>query len=256
MPKKSKETKKTEPTVDVAQDLKEIAGEDVQVSAEFTKSEQSEKVNSAAEDPAPKAEQPLPKHLEEEAAAVKELFDAVMKKIEDFKSGQAYLEGDVPVNLPLRTGPGINPGDRKFNFIDELHLDQRYAYRWANKKMVDYHRGRGRWTVDHKDFTVMTRARGGQYHFAPSPEGHVMCGDLVLMATTRERDEYLKHRIREKTRTAEGRARGNLRSVGETLGVEVTEDSDALGPKAARLLKLIEQELGPDARRIFLGATR
>jgi len=208
--------------------------------------------DAAVASPSPEPPTEVPQHLIEQARAAQEVVERLMRQIEDFKSGEAYLEGDIPVTLPSMKGPGFNPSDRKLNWIAEKHLDSRLAFRWGHKSMVDYHRARGRWAVVKKDFDKMTMARGGTYAFSTSPEGFVVCGDLVLMATTREQNERLKQAVRDKTRRGEARARSPLYNQGEKLGVEVTE-GDMGGPKAQRILAYLEKELGPDVRRVFLG---
>jgi hypothetical protein len=205
---------------------------------------------------APVPEGPLPAHLADRAAALQELTTKLQAEIEAFKSGQAYLDGDVPVYLDSLGGSGVGPTDRRVGWIDPRHLDSRYSFRWCNKQMVDYHRAKQRWTVQKKDFDLMVRARGGEYTYGANAEGHVICGDLVLMATTQEINAALMKKVRDKTRRGEGRARGGLRKLGDELGMEVTGDDD-VGPKIQKIMSTISRELGPDALKIFQGnATR
>ncbi|MGH7262105.1 MAG: hypothetical protein ACREI9_15795, partial [Nitrospiraceae bacterium] len=86
---------------------------------------------------------PLPRALAERAEAVEKLFKDVMSEIDAFKSGQAYLEGDLPIFLTGLGGPGFTPGQRQINWINPGHIDPQIHVRWSNKLMVDYHRADG-----------------------------------------------------------------------------------------------------------------
>ena len=203
-------------------------------------------------DEAPKAEaKPLPRALKERMEATEQLLAATMAEVEKFKSGQAYLEGDLPIWLEGLGGPGFTPGQRQINWINPSHLDPQAHFRWSNKLMVDYHRGDGYRPIDHDEFKTMTKARGGQYSFPRTPEGHVQCGDLILIITSKSWYEQLQKRNRDKTARKEGRVKETLRSKGKELGVEVDDGSSALGPKVQRLLEMLEKQLGPEAKALF-----
>lgn len=215
--------------------------------AEAKPAEPSEVPTTEPTDPQP--EVALPPELIERSQMLKELIEETQREIEAFKS-QGYLDGDVPVYLPLRTGMGMGPTDRSIGWIDPKHLDPRYAFRWCNKKKVDQHRAKGRDVVPHKVFQQMTIARGGRYSYGSSAEGHVVCGDLILMYTSKEHQEALNEAVRKRTARGESRAKGVLRAKGKELDVEVTAEDD-VGPKVKALIAQAVKELGPDALRIF-----
>lgn len=234
----------------------EVATESAKTEAAIKDEDPPDDAAAPTPEPTPdNGDKPLPPALAERAAALQQLTKELTDEIQKFKSGQSYLDGDVPVYLDTLGGSGIGPTDRRIAWIDKRHLDSRYAFRWANKQMIDYHRAKGRWDVKKSDFDLMVKARGGRYSFGSNQEGQVICGDLVLMATTQEHNERLKSKVRAKTASSEGRARGNLRKLGEKLGVEVTADDD-VGPKVQAIIKTIAQELGPDALKVFQGQTR
>ena len=224
------------------------------------KPEQAEAVPEQVEVPAQEApaveeakpaDKPLPKALAERAAAVESLFDDVMKEIEAFKSGEAYLEGDLPIFLQGLGGPGFTPGQRQINWVNPGHIDPQVHMRWSNKLMVDYHRADGYSPIDYDEFQKMTKARGGSYSFPRTPEGHVQCGDLIMIITSKSWYEQLQKRNRDKTRRKEGRVKDTLRSKGKELGMEVDDGANALGPKVQRLLDILERQLGPEAKQLF-----
>ena len=197
---------------------------------------------------------PLPRALQERMAATEKLVADTMAEIEAFKSGQAYLEGDLPIFLTGLAGPGFSPGQRQINWINPGHIDPQIHMRWSNKLMVDYHRADGYRPIDYAEFQTMTKARGGNYSFQRTPEGHVQCGDLVMIITSKAWYEQLQQKIRDKTRRKEGRVKDTLRSKGKELGMEVDDGAQALGPKVQRLLDLLEKQLGPEAKQLFAGA--
>lgn len=207
------------------------------------------------------ASAPVPAALLEQLDEINKLYENVHKQIEEFKSGQAYLPGDIPVTLHGLGGPGFEIGQRRLNWIDEKHLDTRLAFRWCNKKpeIIGGHVGKGRWPVQMEDFLSMVKARAGvnaanvyKLRFFKSAEGYVAIGDLILMATTKEINENLKARVSHKTRNQEGAAKGNLYDQCERLGTEPIEN-EISGPKLQRIVQMLEQELGPNVRRVFLG---
>ncbi|MGH8652959.1 MAG: hypothetical protein ACREYE_12675, partial [Gammaproteobacteria bacterium] len=157
---------------------------------------------------------PLPRALAERAEAVEKLFKDVMSEIDAFKSGQAYLEGDLPIFLTGLGGPGFTPGQRQINWINPGHIDPQIHVRWSNKLMVDYHRADGYSPLDRKEFDLMVKARGGSYSFVTTPEGHIQCGDLILIKTSKSWYEQLQKRNRDKTARKEGRVKDTLRSKG------------------------------------------
>lgn len=204
---------------------------------------------------------PVPAELLEQLDEVRKLYDNVSKQIEDFKSGQAYLPGDIPVTLRGLGGPGFEAGQRRLNWIDEKHLDSRFAFRWCHKspQILGHHIGRGRWPEAWKDFEPMVKARGGKkavemytLRFQKTPDGYVSIGDLILMRTTREQDDALKARIRKRTDNLEGSAKGTLYDQCNKLGTEPIE-GETSGPKLQRIMSMLEKELGPNVRRVFLG---
>ena len=197
---------------------------------------------------------PLPRALQERMEATEKLVADTMAEIEAFKSGQAYLEGDLPIFLTGLAGPGFSPGQRQINWINPGHIDPQIHMRWSNKLMVDYHRADGYRPIDYAEFQTMTKARGGNYSFQRTPEGHVQCGDLVMIITSKAWYEQLQQKIRDKTRRKEGRVKDTLRSKGKELGMEVDDGASALGPKVQRLLDLLEKQLGPEAKQLFAGA--
>jgi len=204
---------------------------------------------------------PVPQELVEQLDEIQKLYDSVTKQIEDFKSGQAYLPGDIPVTLRGLGGPGFEMGQRRLNWIDERHLDSRFAFRWCNKKpdIMGHHIGRGRWPEKWDAFVEMVVARGGKQaaemyklRFQKSPDGYVSMGDLILMRTTREQDEALKAAVRRRTNNLEGTAKSNLYDACNKLGTEPLE-GEMNGPKLQRIVAMLEKELGPNVRRVFLG---
>lgn len=243
-------TKKKDAAADAAAILSEVdAGVKVDPVAE-----------TAEVQPATEAK-PVPRELLERLDEIQKLYDDVQKQIDDFKSGQAYLPGDVPVTLRGLAGPGYELGQRRLNWIDEKHLDTRLAFRWCNKKpeIVGGHIGKGRWPVQMDDFLSMVRARAGvdaanvyKLRFHKSPEGYVAIGDLLLMACTKEQNEKLKADVRRKTGNLEGAAKGNLYEQCQRLGTEPLE-GELSGPKLQRIVSMLERELGPGVRRVFLG---
>ena len=114
---------------------------------------------------------PLPKKLQDRIEAMAGIQDDLSKEIAEFKSGEAYLEGDLPITLHGLSGPGFSPGQRSLNFIDEKCLDPLWHYRWSHKSMVDYHRADGYEPVNHVEFSRMVIARGGGHSFGKTAEG-------------------------------------------------------------------------------------
>lgn len=233
--------------------------EPVQETETFTEGEQTEKVNkeapeaSAAEEKSDES-RPLPASLQKRVDAMSAIYDDLQKEIEDFKSGQAYLEGDVPIMMKGLAGPGFEMGQRTLNWINPNWLDPVKHYRWSNKKMVDYHRGDGYKPTDFDEFARMVTARGGGHNYDKTPEGHVQSGDLILVETSKDWYKVLQERVRAKTARKERRAKGTLYQKGEQLGVEVYEGQQAIGPKMERLLRFLEKELGPGVVDAYLGA--
>lgn len=205
----------------------------------------------AAESPK-EAAKPLPKALQERMDATEKIVADTMKELEAFKSGQAYLEGDLPIFLTGLAGPGFTPGQRQINWINPGHIDPQIHMRWSNKLMVDYHRADGYRPIDYAEFQLMTKARGGNYSFPKTPEGHVQCGDLIMVITSKSWYEQLQKRNQDKTRRKEGRIKDTLRSKGKELGMPVDDGATALGPKVQRLLDLLEKQLGPEAKQLFV----
>ena len=204
---------------------------------------------------APKPEQPaqLPKALADRIEAMADIQDDIAAEIKRFKSGEAYLDGDVPITMHGLGGPGFNPGQRSLNYINKDHLDPLYHFRWSHKSMVDFHRADGYIPCDHVDFTRMVRARGGGHSFGKTAEGHVYSGDLIMIMVGKDWHDELSKRIRSRTKAKEGRAKNNVYAKGEALGVDVYEGGEAMSPKMDRLLKFIEKELGPGAVDAYLG---
>ncbi len=196
---------------------------------------------------------PLPKKLQDRIEAMAGIQDDLAMEIAEFKKGEAYLEGDIPITLHGLSGPGFNPGQRSLNWIDIRFLDPLYHFRWSHKTMVDYHRADGYEPCDHVDFTRMVVARGGGHSFGKTPEGHVYSGDLIMIRVSKDWHDKLSARIREKTKSKEGRAKNNVYAKGEKLGVDVYEGGDALSPRMENLMRFLEKELGPGAREAFLG---
>jgi hypothetical protein len=208
----------------------------------------------SATPPLPAVAKSLPRILQERMVATEQIVANTMAEIEAFKSGQAYIEGDLPVFLHGLAGPGFTPGQRQINWINPGHIDPQIHMRWSNKLMVDFHRADGYRPIDYAEFQTMTKARGGNYTFQRTPEGHVQCGDLVMVITSKSWYEQLQKRNRDKTRRKEGRVKDTLRSKGKELGMEVDDGASALGPKVQRLLDLLEKQLGPEAKQLFAGA--
>jgi hypothetical protein len=208
------------------------------------------KVEAKKEEPA----KPLPQKLQDRIEAMAGIQDDLAKEISDFKSGEAYLEGDIPVTLHGLSGPGFNPGQRSLNFIDKKCLDPLYHFRWSHKTMVDYHRADGYEPCDHADFTRMVVARGGGHSFGKTAEGHVYSGDLIMIQVGKDWHDQLSANIRKRTAAKEGRAKNNVYAKGEKLGVDVYEGGAAMSPRMEKLLSFLEKELGPGAREAFLGA--
>ena len=196
---------------------------------------------------------PLPKKLQDRIEAMAGIQDDLAKEIEQFKSGEAYLEGDIPITLHGLGGPGFNPGERSLNYIDPKVLDPLYHYRWSHKSMVDYHRADGYEPCDWKDFSRMVKARGGGHSFGQTPEGHVYSGDLIMVRVSQDWHDKLAASIQKKTQSKEGRAKNNVYAKGETLGVDVYEGGEAISPRMENLMRFLEKELGPGARQAFLG---
>lgn len=216
--------------------------------------EEVEAIKAAMPD-GPKAApvKPLPKKLQDQIAAQAEIQDELAAEIKKFKSGEAYLEGDIPITLHGLSGPGFNPGQRSLNHIDERLLDKLYHFRWSHKDMVDYHRADGYEPCDHADFTRMVVARGGGHSFGKTPEGHVYSGDLIMIRVSQDWHDKLSANIRKRTAAKEGRAKNNVYAKGEKLGVDVYEGGAAMSPRMENLMRFLEKELGPGAREAFLG---
>ncbi len=196
---------------------------------------------------------PLPKKLQDQIKAQAEIQDALAAEIKAFKSGEAYLEGDLPITLHGLGGPGFNPGQRSLNFIDVKCLDPLKHFRWSHKTMVDYHRADGYEPSDHVVFTRMVTARGGGHSFGKTADGYVYSGDLILVEVSKEWHDQLAANIREKTAAKEGSAKNNVYAKGEKLGVDVYEGGAAMSPRMENLMRFLEKELGPGAREAFLG---
>jgi len=215
-----------------------------------------EAVNAKSEDsPDAKSEQPaqLPKVLQDRIKAMAGIQDDLAVEIEKFKSGQAYLPGDVPVTMQGVGGPGLRHGQRALNWIDKEWLDPLLHFRWSHKTMVDYHRADGYLPCDHVEFTRMVVARGGGHSFEATASGHVYSGDLIMIQVSKDWHDQLSKGIAKRTAAKEGRAKNNVYAKGEQLGVDVYEGGEALSPKMDRLLKFIEKELGPGAVDAYLG---
>jgi len=196
---------------------------------------------------------PLPKKLQDRIEAMAGIQDDLSKEIAKFKSGEAYLEGDLPITLHGLSGPGFSPGQRSLNFIDEKCLDPLWHYRWSHKNMVDYHRADGYEPVNHVEFSRMVTARGGGHSFGKTAEEYVYSGDLILIRVSKDRHDILTANIVRKTKAKEGRAKNNVYAKGEKLGVDVYEGGDAMSPRMENLMRFLEKELGPGAREAFLG---
>ncbi len=196
---------------------------------------------------------PLPKKLQDRIEAMAGIQDDLAKEISDFKKGEAYLEGDIPITLHGLGGPGFNPGQRSLNFIDTKHLDPLYHFRWSHKTMVDYHRADGYEPCDHEDFSRMVTARGGGHSFGKTAEGHVYSGDLIMVRVSQDWHDQLSASIQKRTAAKEGRAKNNVYAKGEKLGVDVYEGGAAMSPRMENLMRFLEKELGPGAREAFLG---
>ena len=119
--------------------------------------------------------------------------------------------------------------------------------------MVDYHRADGYEPSDHEVFTRMVVARGGGHSFGKTSDGYVYSGDLILIQVGKDWHNQLSARIREKTKSKEGKAKNNVYAKGEKLGVDVYEGGAAMSPRMEKLLSFLEKELGPGAREAFLG---
>jgi len=220
---------------------------------DLVKVEEPKRTAPVAEVPT-KEVKPLPKRLQDQIAAQAEIQDALAAEIKAFKSGEAYLEGDIPITLHGLGGPGFNPGQRSLNFIDPELLDKLYHFRWSHKSMVDYHRADGYEPCDHADFTRMVVARGGGHSFGKTAEGHVYSGDLIMIRVSQDWHDELSANIRKRTASKEGRAKNNVYAKGEKLGVDVYEGGAAMSPRMENLMRFLEKELGPGAREAFLGS--
>lgn len=231
------------------------------LSTEVEKAEVKAAAEASAEDrkseasPDKKSEQPaqLPKALTDRIEAMAGIQDDLADQIKKFKSGEAYLEGDIPFAMHGVGGPGFNPGQRALNYMNPDHLDPLYHFRWSHKSMVDYHRADGYVPCDHVDFSRMIIARGGGHSFGKTPEGHVYSGDLILIQVSQDWHDHLASQVRLRTKAKEGRAKNNVYAKGESLGFDVYEGGEAMSPKMDRLLKFIEKELGPGAVDAYLG---
>ena len=202
----------------------------------------------------PKAALPLPKHLQDQIDALNTVFSNVQKEVEAFKNDQAYLSGDIPVALRGISGPGLAVGQRSLNYINVAWLDPGKHFRWSNKKMVDYHRGDGFTPEDFDDFSLMVKARGGGHNFEKTPEGHVMSGDLIMVATSQSWYEQLKARNERLVGQREKRAKSTIYQAGEKFGVDVYEGDEATkGARMSRLIDYLEKTLGPGAAEAYLG---
>ncbi len=210
---------------------------------------------SSPVDKAPKPEQPaqLPKALADRIEAMAGIQDDLATEVKKFKSGQAYLPGDIPINMHGIGGPGFRHGQRALNYINTDWLDPLLHFRWSHKNMVDFHRADGFIPCDHKDFSRMITARGGGHSFGKTPEGHVYSGDLIMIQVSQDWHDQLSKDIVRRTKAKEGRAKNNVYAKGEQLGVDVYEGGEAMSPKMDRLLKFIEKELGPGAVDAYLG---
>lgn len=235
---------------------KEKSEVDPLAALEAAGAEAKEVIQEKAEVEEPKADEPkvLPPDLQARAARAKEMMDDLTEDMEKFKSGQAYLPGDLPITLNGIGGPGLNPGQRSVIWMDRTLLDSYYHFRWSHKEMVGYHSGVGYSPVQLDEFKAMVEKNGGQCHFSGNSQGHVFAGDLVLIACTQSRFEQLSAANRKKVKRIEGRAKSDLEKVGNKLGVEVYENDE--GPRAEMLEKMQEyltKELGADAVSQLLG---
>ena len=256
--------KKTEPVADVtlsaeAEVSAKVEATEIPGKAEFLESESDADLENAANFASELAEakpaQPaqLPKVLQDRIAAMAGIQDDLSTEIAKFKSGEAYLEGDIPITLHGLGGPGFNLGQRSLNWLNPDWLDPVLHFRWSNKSMVDYHRSTGYTPCDYDEFTRMVVARGGGHSFTKSPEGHVVSGDLVMVQVSKDWYDKLAADVRKRTAGKEGRAKNNVYAKGDSLGVDVYEGSEAVSPKMDGLLKFLERELGPGAVDAYLG---
>jgi hypothetical protein len=204
-------------------------------------------------DPAAKLPMNVPKYLMDRMEAALKVVGDVQKEVEDFKKHPHYAPGDLPVMLHGIQGPGNRLGTRELNYIDERWVDPAIHIRWAERTMVDYHRGNGYEPFDYDQFMAMITSRGGSCRFDKDTFGHVVIGDLVLVKTSRDWYENgISAGIKERTASREGRAKNLLYSKGSELGVEVDE-GDRKGPKLQQIFRLLEDEFGSDkVRKMFL----
>lgn len=231
------------------------AGPEVTLSTDAKTAEATENVGTQSSSADISGEKPaqLPKALQDRITAMAGIQDDLSAEIKKFKSGEAYLEGDIPITLHGLGGPGFNPGQRALNWLNPDWFDPVKHFRWSHKDMVDYHRADGYAPSDHGDFSRMVLARGGGHSFGKTPEGHVYSGDLIMIETSKDWHDILSARIAKRTAGKEGRAKNNVYAKGEKLGVDVYEGGEAMSPKMDRLLKFIEKELGPGAVDAYLG---
>lgn len=203
-------------------------------------------------DPAAKLPQGVPKILMQRLEAALKVVGDVQAEVEAFKKHPHYAPGDMPANLRGIQGPGNRLGTRELNYIDKAWLDPTIHIHWAERTMVDYHRGNGYEPFDYDKFMTMIEARGGSCRFNKDTFGHVAIGDLVLMKTSRDWYEEGQKQLAERNASREGRAKNLLYSKGAELGVEVDE-GDRKGPKLRQIFRLLEEEFGSDkVRSMFL----
>jgi hypothetical protein len=194
----------------------------------------------------------VPKFLMDRMTAALKVVGDVQAEVDEFKKHPHYAPGDLPITLHGIQGPGNRLGTRELNYIDERWIDPTIHVHWAEKTMVDYHRGQGYEPFDYDSFMAMVVSRGGNCRFDRDTFGHVAIGDLVLMKTSRDWYEQGQKAQHERNKSREGRAKNLLYSKGEELGVEVDE-GDKKGPKLQQIFRLLEDEFGSDkVRRMFL----
>jgi hypothetical protein len=247
-----KDDKVIGPAVEIPPDKvdDDVAKPEEPVSTDAEKAVETEKKEV---DPAAKLPQKVPKYLMDRLEAALSVVGDVQKEVADFKAHPHYAPGDLPVMLHGIQGPGNRLGTREINYIDPRWIEPSIHIRWAERTMVDYHRGNGYEPFDYDKFMDMVVSRGGNCRFDKDTFGHVVIGDLVLVKTSRDwYEKGISDDIKKRNASREGRAKNLLYSKGAELGVEVDE-GDRKGPKLNQIFRLLEEEFGSDkVRKLFL----
>ncbi len=193
----------------------------------------------------------LPQYLLDRMEAASKVVEDVQTEIARFKAHPDFQEGSMPGTLyGLRGDPNIL-GSRSLNFVDPKHIYADTHIHWANRRMVDHHRGQGYEPFDKDKFDTMVASYGGAYSYGHNAENHVTIGDLVLMRTSRDHYKARDAAKHERTQSREKRAKNTLYNQGEKLGVEVWE-KDYAGPKLSRIMAMLTKEFGHEELKHLL----